>query len=110
VTGPFGHILTFANDTSGPVIQMTVPDGGVYTYAYSSTSNKWAAPLRSALTVTAPLCVAGGGGRDEGRYGQISAAGGASNKGPDLIQRKPCVKWSLTYVKHCFTVMALRGG
>jgi YD repeat-containing protein len=39
VTGPFGHTLTFANDVSGRVSQMTVPDGGVYTYAYSSTSN-----------------------------------------------------------------------
>ena len=29
-----------------------------------------AAPLCSALTVTAPLSVAGGGGRDEGRSGQ----------------------------------------
>jgi YD repeat-containing protein len=42
VTGPFGHTLTFANDASGRVSQMTVPDGGVYTYAYSSTSNNLA--------------------------------------------------------------------
>ena len=39
MTGPFGHTLTFANDANGRVSQMTVPDGGVYTYAYSSTSN-----------------------------------------------------------------------
>jgi hypothetical protein len=37
-----------------------------------------AAPLRSALTVTAPLSVAGGGGRDEGRPGKISTTCGAS--------------------------------
>ena len=26
VTGPFGHTLTFANDTTGRVVQMIVPD------------------------------------------------------------------------------------
>jgi hypothetical protein len=45
-------------------------------------ARKRAAPLRSALTVTAPLSVAGGGGRDEGRPGKISTtACSASNKG-----------------------------
>jgi hypothetical protein len=34
-----------------------------------------------SMTVTAPLSVAGGGGRDEGRLGKISTACGASNKG-----------------------------
>jgi hypothetical protein len=44
-------------------------------------ARKPAAPLHSALTVTAPLSVAGGGRRDEGRPGKISTACGASNKG-----------------------------
>ena len=37
--------------------------------------------LRSALTVTAPLSVAGGWGRDEGRPSKISTGCAASNKG-----------------------------
>jgi hypothetical protein len=37
--------------------------------ALRSTPQTRLAPLRSALTVTAPLSVAGGGGRDEGRPG-----------------------------------------
>jgi RHS repeat-associated protein len=38
VTGPFGHTLTFAT-SGGRVVQMTVPDGGVYSYAYSASGN-----------------------------------------------------------------------
>jgi len=38
VTGPFGHTLTFAT-SGGRVVQMTVPDGGTYSYAYSASGN-----------------------------------------------------------------------
>jgi len=44
-------------------------------------ARKRAAPLRFALTVTAPLSVADCMRRDEGRPDQISTACGASNKG-----------------------------
>jgi YD repeat-containing protein len=33
VIGPFGHTLKFVDDASGRVSKMTVPDGGIYTYA-----------------------------------------------------------------------------
>jgi RHS repeat-associated protein len=38
VTGPFGHTLTFGT-SGGRVVQMTVPDGGTYSYAYSASGN-----------------------------------------------------------------------
>jgi hypothetical protein len=47
------------------------------------------APLRYALTVTAPLSVAGRGGRGEGRPGKISTACRASNKGHGRNRNTP---------------------
>jgi hypothetical protein len=46
-------------------------------------AGKRAALLRFAMAVTAPLSVAGGGGRDEGRPGKISTTCGASTKQGD---------------------------
>src|ERR1700722_9561797 len=39
VTGPFGHVMSFAYDANGHVSQMTAPDGGVYTYTYDANNN-----------------------------------------------------------------------
>jgi RHS repeat-associated protein len=39
VTGPFGHVMSFAYDASNHVTTMTAPDGTVYTYTYDANNN-----------------------------------------------------------------------
>lgn len=39
VTGPFGHVMSFAYDANGHVSQMMAPDGTLYAYAYDVNNN-----------------------------------------------------------------------
>ncbi len=39
VTGPFGHVMSFAYDAQGHVSQVMSPDGTVYAYTYDASNN-----------------------------------------------------------------------